>query len=330
MRRRAYLGGPAALAALTVVLTGCTDGVGGGPNDGKSDASASSTPDMKPGRYRTLPEPCGSLDRDALRKALFPEGGGEGSTASAHPADSVLDGEAAVTFDTDRRVGCSWKSSTPLGSRHLTLDFERVVSYDPEVSDDDRALELFDLRAAEAGIPAEPPTGDAGEDGDGGSDGDGEETGEPSEEPSGSASPPASGTASDEPASAAAKDAGDDAGAPDDGGGATQPATAGQEPPPTDGATGDGPSGRATPGLDPELAPRPLDDVGENAYLDDELVTADAGVHRDVTLVFRTGNVIVTVQYNQWSTDKRRLPDSEELQRQADRLAKQIARRLDS
>ncbi|MBW1597516.1 DUF3558 domain-containing protein [Streptomyces sp. JJ38] len=329
MRRRTYLGGPAALAALTVVLAGCTDGVvGGGPNDGKSDAFTSSTHDKKPGRYRTLPEPCGSLDRDALRKALFPEGDGEGSTASTHPTDSVLDGEAAVTFDTDRRVGCSWKSSTPLGSRHLSLDFERVVSYDPEVSDDDRALELFDLRAAEAGIPAEPPAGD------GGGEGDGEETGEPSKEPtrepSDSESTPASGTASDEPGSGAAKDAGGDTGAPDDGGGATQPASAGQEPPPTDGASGDGASGRSTPDIGPELAPRPLENVGENAYLDDKLVTADAGVHRDVTLVFRTGNVIVTVQYNQWSTDKRRLPDSEQLQRQADRLAKQIARRLDS
>ncbi|GAA4660661.1 hypothetical protein GCM10023347_10250 [Streptomyces chumphonensis] len=309
MRRRTYRGGSAALVALAVALTGCTADAGesGGTTDGKSGSTGASETSVEPGRYRTLPEPCGSLGRESLRAALFPEDVGRGAD------DATLEGEAAVTFDTDRRVGCTWKSATSLGSHHLTLDFERVVSYDPEVSDGDRAVELFDQRATEADIPATAPPTDEPSDpaaSDGGSE---EPSDGASEEPSGAASEAPGDEASREP-SGADEEGPDPASAP----GGTPPAGPGP----------DGEPDAETP--DPALAPRPLEGVGEAAYLDDELVTADAGVHRDITLVFRKGNVIVTVQYNQWSTDKRRLPDSEELQRQAGRLAQQIAERLDS
>ncbi|MCX2968918.1 MULTISPECIES: hypothetical protein [Streptomyces] len=303
MQRRTYLGGVAVLAALTAVVTGCSgvSGQGGGAGDGTSGTSAEATPAAPPGRYRTLPEPCGALGRDVLRGALFP--GTESDGAGAEAVVAALEGEAAVTYDTDRRVGCSWKSSTALGSRHLTVDLERVVSYDPTVSDNDQAAELYEERAAEADIPETPP---------------------PTE------------PASDEPTDGATDGTADggatDGASPVDAPGAADGTTERTAPEPDADATGgparDGATGAPPP--DPALAPRPLEGVGETAYLDDELVTADAGVHRDITLVFRTGNVIVTVEYDQWSTDKRRLPDSGELQEQALRLARQLAERLES
>ncbi|PGH49834.1 hypothetical protein CRI70_15360, partial [Streptomyces sp. Ru87] len=80
---------------------------------------------------------------------------------------------------------------------------------------------------------------------------------------------------------------------------------------------------------DPDIAPRPLDELGDVAYIDDRLVTADSGLHRDIALVFRTSNVIVTIRYDQWSTDRSAIPDSEELQRNAQRLARELSERFD-
>ncbi|MEE1931506.1 hypothetical protein V1J52_25640 [Streptomyces sp. TRM 70351] len=302
MQRRAYPGGPvglAALAALAGLLVGCTSGDGGGgrTGDGKQGASADSSPTAEPGRYQTLPEPCGELEPQVLREALFPEGPAE----DAAGVSAALEGEAAITFDTDRRAGCSWQHATALGSRHLSLDFERVVSYDTAVSDGDRAVRLFEERAAKAGIPATAP--------------------EVSEEPS------QDGTADGGPPPDASPDgASPDGSASPGAGDAESTGDAGDADAPEEPGTSS-PSGPPAP--DPALAPRPLEGIGEAAYLDDELVTADAGVHRDITLVFRTANVIVTVEYDQWSTDKRRLPDSEELQQQARKLAQRLAERFD-
>ena len=55
----------------------------------------------------------------------------------------MYEGTATVTYDTDRKVGCRWKSDAQDASGHLSVDFERVVSYDPAVSDDDRAREVY-------------------------------------------------------------------------------------------------------------------------------------------------------------------------------------------
>ena len=64
-----------------------------------------------------------------------------------------------MTYDADRRVGCRWKSSTSLGSRHLHIDFQRVVSYDGDVSDEDKAAQLYADKARAADIPHATPSG---------------------------------------------------------------------------------------------------------------------------------------------------------------------------
>ncbi|WP_051831569.1 hypothetical protein [Streptomyces violens] len=86
-----------------------------------------------------------------------------------------------------------------------------------------------------------------------------------------------------------------------------------------------GSSGSGSPDDAASLAPRPLADLGDAAFLDDALVTADSGLHRDVTVVFRSSNVIVTIEYDQWSTDKSVLPDRRELQEKARALAAELA-----
>ncbi|MEX2975071.1 hypothetical protein [Streptomyces sp. C184] len=97
---------------------------------------------------------------------------------------------------------------------------------------------------------------------------------------------------------------------------------------------GKAPSGSPSPSSDPSAepsgstAPRVLDGLADAAFLNDKLVTADSGVHRDVTVVFRTSNVIVTLTYDQWSTDKTMLPDSQELQDKARSLAGDLADNL--
>ncbi|URM90190.1 DUF3558 domain-containing protein [Streptomyces sp. MRC013] len=160
MQRRAYASGLAALlAALSATaLAGCSSGSGtdGSGIDAKTGTAAG--PIAQPGRYRTLFEPCGSVPRSTLRDLL--------PAVTALPAeqrDRVLRGTAAVTYDTDRRVGCAWKADGPDAIHHLTLDFERVVSYDPAVSDEARAQEVYATKESAAGLaPASPPATDQG------------------------------------------------------------------------------------------------------------------------------------------------------------------------
>ncbi|MBU7598274.1 hypothetical protein JGS22_011775 [Streptomyces sp. P38-E01] len=306
MQRRARRSATAALIALTLGLTGCTGGSeSDDEGDGKSDGSSQTGP-AKPGTHASLPEPCGAVSEDALRELLV--AGGE---ESASPTNRPLpEGTASVTYDIERRVGCKWKSTGTLGSHHLAIDLERVVSYDSEVSDDDRAAELYDARARKDKIPDEAPQVDE----------DAQDT-EGTEEPGGDGS-----TDDAEP-----DDAGNTPG--DEGAGGSQEPQGGEDgPSPSDGGSADStdPADPDDPSADPALVPRPLEAIGDVAYLNDELVTADSGLHRDITLVFRAGNVIVTVEYDQWSTDKRLIPGSEELQEKAQKLAKQLVGQLEN
>ncbi|QGV79210.1 DUF3558 domain-containing protein [Streptomyces ficellus] len=157
MQRRAYVPGVAALlAALTAGvtgLTGCTAGSGpdGADTDSKVGGTADST--VQPGKYRTLLEPCGAVQRSTLRDLL--------PGAAQLPEDQrerVYRGTASVTYDTDRRAGCSWKTDGPDASHQLSIDFERVVSYDPTVSDDDRAQQVYAGKESAAGLPAATTT----------------------------------------------------------------------------------------------------------------------------------------------------------------------------
>ncbi|MFI0980219.1 DUF3558 domain-containing protein [Streptomyces sp. NPDC021093] len=145
--------GLALLAALTMGATGCSSdsGTADGAVDAKSGESAATA--AQPGKYRTLPEPCRTIDRPTL-KALLP--GAE--TLPDEQQQLVFGGDPAVTYDTDRRVGCHWKAESPDATHLLSVDFERVVSYDAAVSDDDRAQAVYEekLDAADLPVPRTP------------------------------------------------------------------------------------------------------------------------------------------------------------------------------
>ncbi|WP_405806913.1 DUF3558 domain-containing protein [Streptomyces sp. NBC_00210] len=150
--RKAYVPGLAAL--LVALVAGCTADTGTEGSAIDSKTGGTKTAAAPPGKYRTLREPCGSIGRSTL-KDLLPG-------AAELPDDQqqkIFRGTADVTYDTDRRVGCSWNVDSPDASHHLTLDFERVVSYDTAVSDDDRAQEVFATKQAAASLPAPADTG---------------------------------------------------------------------------------------------------------------------------------------------------------------------------
>ncbi len=310
-RARTRLAGAALALAVAGGLTACTGVSGdGGSGTETGDATAAAEP-APPGRFRTLPEPCGAVSRDTLEQMLpgaaakaeaRAEEGGEGDgDEDTVGTPSPFDGEAALTYDTDRRVGCTWQSTTSLGSRRLTVDFERIVSYDPEVGDDEQAHELYAERAAEAEVGP-----GAGQDETGtGTDGGGAEAlaGSSSENPSDE-----EGQKPSQSASEAASDGASDGPSPDDG-------------------KADGGAELASPSPKPSLPPRTLEEIGDEAFIDDRLRTAadGRGSHRDIALVFRTSNVLVTVEYSQSIADARRTPDSAELQEYAQNVARQLA-----
>ncbi|MFE5588696.1 DUF3558 domain-containing protein [Streptomyces sp. NPDC056549] len=303
MQRKRYAPGRTGATARTAValalglglgagLTACSSGAPAG--DVAVDAKAGpATTVAPPGRYRTLFEPCGAVPQATL-KDLLP-----GAAALPDPErDKAYRGAAAVTYDTDRRVGCTWRADTPDTSHRLSLDIERVVSYDAAVSDDDRAQEVYVRKQLAAGIPL-PPTAPPTPTGTPTDTATGTPTGAPSGAPSATGSPAA-----------------------------TAP-LAGKSP-----VTG-APSGTATPPATPTptttgLEPRVLEGLGEVAYVDDVVSAVGANGHqRVVSVVFRTSNVIVTVSYWEQTTGSVDAPDSAELQEKARKLARQLAERLE-
>lgn len=177
MQRKAYVPGLAAL--LVTLVAGCTSGTGGDGSDIDAKAGVPTTTTAPPGKYRTLREPCGSVDLATLRDLLpgvarLPES----------QREKAYRGTAAVTYDTDRRVGCAWTADSPDASHNLVIDVERVVSYDPAVSDADKAQEVYAKKEDGASLP--PPAADT--DTDTGED-TGEDTGDDDTSPPGSPSP---------------------------------------------------------------------------------------------------------------------------------------------
>ncbi|MEU8953753.1 DUF3558 domain-containing protein [Streptomyces sp. NPDC048518] len=311
MQRKAKARVSGVAALLAVVLTGCTGGSGLGDesDDSKPGGGGSSTAAAQPGKYRTLPEPCGEVDRDTL-DAMLP-----GITEIEDPEqqEKAYEGTPAATYDTDRRVGCNWKIESADATHHLLVDFERVVSYDGTVSDDARAAEVYAGKLREAGLQAprgsssestdegggEDESGDAGEDG-GGDKAQGGKKGK-ADDDNGRKKGTKSGTADG--------DGGDDA--DDAKGGADGAPTEPTTPP-------------------PGLEPRALTDLGDEAFLDDALTTAaSASRHRTVTVVFRTSNVIVTVEYDEQPGRRTDVPDSKEMQDKAQELADSLAGEFD-
>ncbi|MFF7139276.1 DUF3558 domain-containing protein [Streptomyces sp. NPDC008196] len=269
MQRKAYVPGVAAL--LAALLAGCTGSSGGdGTTDNANPGDAGTASAVaQPGKYRTLPEACGAVGQSTL-DALLP---GIQQIPDEDQRAKAYEGEATLTYDTDRKVGCRWKVEATDATEYLSVDFERVVSYDNAVSDDSQAQQLFAQAVEKADLPAA--------------------TSSATSDVSDSATPgtPASSTAT---------------------------------------STGT-PSGSASPSasasLTPsDLQPRLLDDLGDEAFLDDALSNSGSTAQqRKVTVAFRTSNVIVTIEYEEQPTTIGVTPDSKEMQDNARKLASQLA-----
>ncbi|GGL00209.1 DUF3558 domain-containing protein [Streptomyces flaveus] len=299
MQRKAYVFGVAALLVATVTLAGCTGSDGGEePPDSKQDGSGTTASAAEPGRYRTLPEPCGAVERGTL-DSLLP---GLKQVTDAEQREEAYAGAPTLTYDTDRKVGCRWTAEAASATDRLWVDFDRVTAYENAVSDDSRASELYAAKEEVADLPVPVPSESASP------------TTTPSADESG-----ASDEAADEATGGAAGDtagdpSGDATGGADDGaddgdGGAPAPT---DDPSATSSST---PSPSETPAA---LQPRTLDDLGDEAFLDDAL---SASRQRTVTVVFRTSNVIVTIRYDEQPTSATDVPSSEDMQKKVRELA---------
>ncbi|MFF7264949.1 DUF3558 domain-containing protein [Streptomyces sp. NPDC008159] len=310
MQRKAYVPGVAVL--LAAVLTACTgsgdDGPPDDPRPGEVTASASTA---QPGRYDTLPEACGSIDDDTL-EALLP---GLRQLPDAEQREEAYEGQATLTYDTDRKAGCRWKVESPTATDYLFVDFERVVSFNGTVSDDSKAQEVYGGKVEAADLPEPSPSTTAGDDeGDAGNGGEGD--GGASAAPSPSASPAGSSKSPNKSPNKSPKST-DSSGSPESSGSSGSSTSSGSSD-----ASGS-PSVSATPA---SLQPRTLDDLGDEAFLDDALGTSR---QRTVTVVFRTSNVIVTIEYEEQPATTTDVPDSEEMQDRARNLAELLAEAFD-
>ncbi|MFI2643371.1 DUF3558 domain-containing protein [Streptomyces sp. NPDC018610] len=283
MLRKAYVSGAAAfLAAL--LLAGCTGGSsdGGRADDSNPDGSGTTAVAAQPGKYRTLPEACGAVGHDTL-DSLLP---GIKQLTDLDQRDKAYEGEATLTYDTDRKVGCRWKVDATDATDRLYVDFERVVSYDNSVSDDSQAESVFATKRTAADLPAPATTATTTASGSG----------------------PVTGAGGGAPS--ATSSAGSSSGAP------TPSSSASSAPSAPATATDDS----------ADLQPRLLDDLGDEAFLDDALSgSGSTAKQRTVTVAFRTSNVIVTIQYEEQPAAVGVLPDSKEMQDKARNLAARLA-----
>lgn len=282
MQRKAYVSGVAALlAALLAGCTGSSDS-GGATDDSNPGDTGTATATAEPGRYRTLPEPCGVVGEDTL-DSLLP---GIQELTDADQQEKAYEGTPTLTYDTDRKIGCRWKVDSADATDHLFVGFERIVSYDTSVSDDSEAEELFATKQEAADLP-EPVSSDSDTAG-----GEGTASTDPSGSPSGSPSSPAANSPS--------------------------PSVSSSTSPSASASTDDADAA--------ELQPRVLEDLGDEAFLDDQLAgSGSTAQQRTVTVAFRTSNVIVTIEYEEQSATVGVVPDSEEMQDRAQKLAARLA-----
>jgi len=273
VQRKAYVPGVAAL--LAALLAGCTGSSGGdGTTDDANPGDAGTASAVaQPGKYRTLPEACSAVGQSTL-DTLLP---GIQQITDEDQRAKAYEGEATLTYDRDRKVGCRWKVEASDATEYLSVDFERVVSYDNAVSDDSQAQELFAQAEEKADLPASATAGatsDVEESGTAAGS-----TASPAAKPSGSAS-----------ASASASPSG---------------------------------SSSVTPA---DVQPRLLDDLGDEAFLDDALSTSGSTAkQRKVTVAFRTSNVIVTIEYEEQPATAGTTPSSKDMQDKARKLAGRLA-----
>ncbi|MFE0372494.1 DUF3558 domain-containing protein [Streptomyces tendae] len=210
---------------------------------------------------------------------------GIGEITDEEQREKAYAGEPTLAYDTDRKVGCRWKVESAEATDHLFVDFERVVSYDSSVSDDSEAEQLFAQQVEAADLP-EPVVSESG---------------------SGADSPSTSPSASPR-----------DSGEPAAGAGGT---------PSSSSSASSSSSSTASPDTTPtDVQPRLLDDLGDEAFVDDALSSSGSTAkRRTVTVAFRTSNVMVTIEYAEQSATLGVVPDSEEMQDMARKLASQLA-----
>ncbi|MGW4274283.1 DUF3558 domain-containing protein [Streptomyces seoulensis] len=305
MLRKAYVSGAAAaLAAL--LLAGCTGGGsdGGRADDANPDGSGTAQAAAQPGKYRTLPEACGAVGQSSL-DALLP---GIKQLTDVDQRDKAYEGEATLTYDTDRKVGCRWKVDAPAATDRLHVDFERVVSYDNAVSDDSQAESVFAAKRTAADLPA-PPAGTATD----------STTPTRSGAPGG---PPSSSAGAPTPSATGSSSSSSPSSSSSSSSGSSSSASSGAST--SSDASADTSADASTDPAD--LQPRLLDDLGDEAFLDDTLSSSGSTAkQRTVTVAFRTSNVIVTIEYEEQPASVGVLPDSKEMQDKARNLAARLA-----
>lgn len=285
-----------ALAAGVTGLAGCTDGSGIGITSDQKGGGSTPAP-AQPGKYRSLPQPCKAADAKRL-KAMLPAA----DSLTTEQREQLYAGTADPSFDADRHVGCRWNAQAPEGTLLLSVVFERVVSYDrAAASDDDKAHKVFVRRLTDAHLPFPGPVTTP--------------SGSPAGSPSGS-SP--GGTPAAPPAPPASPSASPSA----------VPGTEAPASPAASASASGSPS--ASPTTPPELGSRVLEGLGTEAYLDDKLSAAGATAaqSRTVRIVFRTSNVLVTVEYSVQPSAPGTVPPSTETQDKARQLAQALAERF--
>ena len=253
-----------------------------------------STSDSKAGGTASTPAPPGKY---RILPSPCKAADGKRLKAMLPVADSLTEeereqlyaGTADTSYDGDRRVGCRWTAQTPTETRLLSVGFERVVSYDrAAMSDDDKARQVYVRQLTDAKLPYPGPVTS------------GAPGGTPSGSPSGA--PGAAPSASATPSAPA---------------GAPAPGSA-------------TPSGSPSPTATPELGSRVLEGLGDEAFLDDKLSAAGATAvqARTVRIVFRTSNVIVTVEYSVQPSLPGTVPPVTETQEKARQLAQALVERF--
>ncbi|MCX5377743.1 DUF3558 domain-containing protein [Streptomyces sp. NBC_00091] len=206
--------------------------------------------------------------------------------------EQLYAGTADASYDGDRHVGCRWNAQAPEGNLLLSVTFERVVSYDrAAASDDDKAHQVYVRRLTDAHLPFPGPAT--------------------------SPSPGAGGSASTSPSAA-----------PGGGGGSGAPSPAASAP--ASGSASASVSAPPSPTAPPELGSRVLEGLGNEAYIDDKLSAAGATAAqaRTVRIVFRTSNVLVTVEYSVQPSAPGTVPSSAETQDKARQLAQALVERF--
>ncbi|MFD8146281.1 DUF3558 domain-containing protein [Streptomyces sp. NPDC059708] len=278
------------IAMLTVLAAGATACTGGSGIGISSDQKngGGTAAPAQPGKYRSLPQPCKAVDGKRLR-AMLPAT----DSLTTEQREQLYAGTAEPSYDADRHVGCRWNAQTPEANLLLSVTFERVVSYDrAAASDDEKARQVYVRRLTDAHLPFPGPATSPGP-------------------------TPGTGTGTGT-APSTAPSAG------------TSPAPGAPEAPPSGAPVPASPSSSPSPSGSPELGSRVLEGLGSEGFLDDKLSAAGATAaqSRTVRIVFRTSNVIVTVEYSVQPTAPGKVPPAGETQDKARQLAEALAERF--